>query len=317
MKDSSSPKHHKVIILGSGPAGLTAAVYAARASLAPLVIHGPLQGGQLTTTTDVENYPGFPDGVMGPDLMQLMEKQAARFGAKYTTGWIHKVKLGHRPFVLEAQSESFSCDALIIATGATPKLIGLPKEKELMGYGVSTCATCDGAFFRNQVIAVVGGGDSACEEANFLTRFGSKVVLIHRRSEMRASKIMRDRLLANPKVEIKWNRTVEDIIGTREAGVSALVLKDTQNPEKREEIQCNALFVAIGHTPNSEIFRGMLDMDENGYLTPRPNSTATNIPGVFACGDVQDHVFRQAITAAGTGCMAAIEAERWLEAKGE
>lgn len=280
----------------------------------PLLIHGPLQGGQLTTTTDVENFPGFPDGILGPDLMQNFEKQATRFGTKFQSGWVTGCDLSKRPFVLKTESAQYSCDALIIATGATPKLLGLEKEKELMGYGVSTCATCDGAFFRGQVIAVVGGGDSACEEANFLTRFGSKVYLIHRRDELRASKIMRDRVLSNPKLHPLWNRAVLDIEGSKSDGVKALLLKDVKSGAT-ERLECNALFIAIGHTPNSELFRNVIGCDENGYLVPQPNSTATNIPGVFACGDVQDHVFRQAITAAGSGCMAAIEAERWLEAQ--
>ena len=307
--------HHKVIILGSGPAGLTAAVYTGRANLSPLLIHGPLPGGQLTTTTEVENFPGFPEGVMGPDLMQHMEKQATRFGTKIHVGVVTSVELSKRPFTLSTDTEKFTCDTLIIATGATPKYIGLPSEKALMGYGVSTCATCDGAFFRNQVIAVVGGGDSACEEANFLTRFGSKVLLIHRRDKLRASKIMQKRALKNPKIEPVWNKEVIEIVGSKEKGVSKLVLKDTVTGAQ-SEIGCNALFVAIGHTPNSQLFTKFLEHDENGYLKPQPNSTATNIEGVFACGDVQDHVFRQAITAAGSGCMAAIEAERWLESRG-
>ena len=307
--------HHKVIILGSGPAGLTAAVYTGRANLSPLLIHGPLPGGQLTTTTEVENFPGFPEGVMGPDLMQHMEKQANRFGTKIHVGIVTSVELSKRPFTLATDTEKFTCDTLIIATGATPKYIGIPSEKALMGYGVSTCATCDGAFFRNQIIAVVGGGDSACEEANFLTRFGSKVLLIHRRDKLRASKIMQDRALKNPKIEPVWNKEVVEVVGSKEKGVSKLILKDTVTGGQ-SEVACNALFVAIGHTPNSLLFTKFLDHDENGYLKPKPNSTATNIEGVFACGDVQDHVFRQAVTAAGSGCMAAIEAERWLESRG-
>jgi thioredoxin reductase (NADPH) len=311
-KSTSGKKslHHKVIILGSGPAGLTAAIYTARANLSPLLIHGPLPGGQLTTTTEVENFPGFPEGVMGPDLMQLMEKQATRFGTTVAVDIITRADLKARPIRLESDKVSYTCDALIIATGATPKLLGLPEEKELMGYGVSTCATCDGAFFRNKVITVAGGGDSACEEANFLTRFGSKVYIIHRRDQLRASKIMQDRVLNNPKVEVLWNRQIKKIQGTKQDGVTALIL---DNNGKEESLECSAAFVAIGHTPNSHLFTGQLNMDENGYLKPTPNSTSTNIPGVFACGDVQDHVFRQAVTAAGSGCMAAIEAERWLE----
>lgn len=307
--------HHKVIILGSGPAGLTAAIYTARANLSPVLIHGPLPGGQLTTTTEVENFPGFEHGIMGPDLMQTMEKQAQRFGTKTIVDKINSVSLAQRPFTLTGQNTTYTCDVLIVATGATPKLLGLPEEKELMGYGVSTCATCDGAFFRERVIMVVGGGDSACEEANFLSRFGSKVLLVHRRDKLRASKIMADRAAANPKVEMLLNKIPVKVIGNKNDGVSAVVLKDTVTG-KEEQVATDAMFVAIGHSPNSELFKGQLQMDENGYIVPAPNSTKTNVPGVFVCGDVQDHVFRQAITAAGTGCMAAIEAERWLEGQG-
>jgi len=305
-------QHYKVLILGSGPAGLTAAVYTARANLGPALLHGPLPGGQLTTTTEVENFPGFPEGVMGPDLMQQMEKQAKRFGTSIIVDTVTSVDLDKRPFTVKTAKQSFTCDALIVATGATPKLQGVPGEKELMGFGVSTCATCDGAFFRDRVITVVGGGDSACEEANFLSRFGSKVLLVHRRDKLRASKIMADRAMANPKVSILWNRQLLEIQGTKANGVTGMKLKDTVSG-KEELVPCDAVFVAIGHSPNSELFKGKLAMDENGYIVPAPNSTKTNIQGVFACGDVQDHVFRQAITAAGTGCMAAIEAERWLE----
>jgi len=308
----ASTQHHKVIILGSGPAGLTAAIYAARASLSPLLIHGPLPGGQLTTTTEVENFPGFEHGIMGPDLMQTMEKQAARFGTQFRQEFIASADLSKRPFTLTSSSTTYSCDVLIIATGATAKLLGLPTEKELMGFGVSTCATCDGAFFRNKVISVVGGGDSACEEANFLTRFGSKVYLIHRRGELRASKIMQDRVRNNPKIEMLLDREVLEIAGTKQSGVTGLTLLNKET-KAQEKLAVDALFVAIGHTPNSTLFKGALEMDENGYLVVEPNSTKTRIAGVFACGDVQDHVFRQAITAAGTGCMAAIEAERWIE----
>lgn len=308
--------HHKVIILGSGPAGLTAAVYTARANIGPVLIHGPLPGGQLTTTTEVENFPGFPEGIMGPDLMQNMEKQAVRFGTQIVVDVVTKVDFSKKPYSLTTQSgASFTCDSLIVSTGATPKYLGLPKEKELMGYGVSTCATCDGAFFRNQIIAVTGGGDSACEEANFLSRFGSKVLLIHRRDALRASKIMQDRVFANPKITVLWNKVITDIDGDKQGGVKGLTLKDAKTGTE-EKIEANALFVAIGHSPNSDLFKGSLEMDENGYLVTAKNSTKTNLDGVFACGDVQDHVYRQAITAAGTGCMAAIEAERWLEATG-
>ncbi len=317
MTNPTAPTtHHKVIILGSGPAGLTAAIYTGRANLSPLLLHGPLAGGQLTTTTDVENFPGFPEGVMGPELMQLMEKQASKFGTTIAVDTIVRADLSRRPFTLQGQSGSYSCDALIIATGAAPKYIGAKNERELLGYGVSTCATCDGAFFRNKVIAVVGGGDSACEEAAFLTRFASKLYLIHRRDSLRASKIMQDRVLSNPKIEMVWNKNVASVEGTKKDGVTALVLEDTKTKE-RSTLPVDALFVAIGHTPNSQLFVEQLDMDENGYLLHDPDSAATKVPGVFVCGDVQDHVYRQAITAAGSGCMAAIGTERWLEGQHE
>jgi thioredoxin reductase (NADPH) len=313
MSDSTNnPNHHKVIILGSGPAGLTAAIYTARASLNPLLIHGPLAGGQLTTTTDVENFPGFPEGIMGPELMQLMEKQAVRFGTKIAVDTIVKADVTQRPIKLEGQSGTYTCDSLIISTGAAPKYIGAQNERELLGYGVSTCATCDGAFFRNKVITVVGGGDSACEEASFLTRFASKLYLIHRRDSLRASKIMQDRVLSNPKIEVLWNKGVVAVEGSKKDGVTALVLEDTKTKE-RSTLPADALFVAIGHTPNSNLFKGQLEMDENGYLVHKSDTPETNVPGVFVSGDVQDHVFRQAITAAGSGCQAAISAERYLE----
>lgn len=303
----------KVIIIGSGPAGLTAAIYTARANLAPVLIHGPQPGGQLTTTTEVENYPGFPQGIMGPELMRLMEEQATRFGAKIVTDTVTQVDLSTRPLRVTTHSATFSSRTLILATGATSKLLGLPKERELMGYGVSTCATCDGAFFKQKIIMVVGGGDSACEEALFLTRFGSKVYLVHRRDQLRASKIMAERVLKNEKIEPLWNRAVKDIIGDRQSGVQAAILVNLQTG-KEEHVPCDGLFVAIGHSPNSELFKPYLELDQGGYIVTKPNSASTSIPGVFVCGDVQDHVYRQAITAAGSGCMAAIEAERWLEA---
>lgn len=313
---TTSNNHHKVIILGSGPAGLTAAIYTARANLSPLLIHGPLAGGQLTTTTEVENFPGFPEGVQGPDLMQLMEKQATRFGTTVAVDTIVKANLSQRPFTLEGQSGKYTCDSLIISTGAAPKYIGAKNERELLGYGVSTCATCDGAFFRNKVIAVVGGGDSACEEASFLTRFASKLYLIHRRDSLRASKIMQKRVLENPKIEMLWNKHVVAVEGSKKDGVTGLMLEDTLTKEQ-SLLPADALFVAIGHTPNSSLFAGQLEMDENGYLLHKTDSAETSIPGVFVSGDVQDHVFRQAITAAGSGCMAAISAERWLESQHE
>ncbi len=305
-------EHHKVIIIGSGPAGLTAAIYTARANLSPLLLHGPLPGGQLTTTTEVENFPGFQDGIMGPDLMQVMEKQAQRFGAKILIDTVKSVDMDKRPFTLKTERTEYTTDALIIATGATPKYLGIPGEHDLLGYGVSTCATCDGAFFRNKPIMVVGGGDSACEEASFLTRFGSKVSLVVRRDQMRASKIMQERVLNNPKIEMLYNKVPLRVEGSKDGGVTGVVLQDTQSGVE-SVVETKAMFVAIGHTPNSDLFKGRIDMDENGYIKPAPNSTKTNIEGVFACGDVQDHVFRQAVTAAGTGCMAAIESERWLE----
>ena len=309
------PNHHRVIILGSGPAGLTAAIYTARASLSPLLIHGPLQGGQLTTTTEVENWPGYENGIMGPELMATMEKQAARFGTTYVTSYVESVDLSKRPFALQAGAKTYTCDALIIATGATPKLLGLPAEKELMGFGVSTCATCDGAFYKNKPIAVVGGGDSACEEANFLTRFGSIVYLIHRRSELRASKIMQDRVFKNPKIKMLWNKDVKEIAGTKQGGITHMQLVDTQT-KAEEKIDVEGVFIAIGHTPNSKLFDGKLGVDDNGYLLTEAHTSLTNVAGVFACGDVTDHRYRQAITASGTGCMAALDAERYLEGLG-
>lgn len=304
--------HKKVIVIGSGPAGLTAAVYAARANLEPLVFEGSQPGGQLTITTDVENFPGFPDGIMGPELMDHMRKQAVRFGAKCEYKTVTKTDFSESPFKVWVKDEEYTADTIIISTGASARLLGLDSEKELMGYGVSACATCDGFFFKEKEVMVVGGGDSAAEEAIFLTKFASKVTIIHRRDELRASKIMRERVLNNDSIEIMWNSAVEDIHGTKETGVTGIKVKDTLSGEMRD-VNCDGIFMAIGHVPNTGIFKGQIDLDEKGYISTQPDTTNTNVSGVFACGDVQDQVYRQAITAAGTGCMSAIDAERWLE----
>jgi thioredoxin reductase (NADPH) len=301
---------HNVVIIGSGCAGLTAAIYAARANLKPLVIDGHEQGGQLALTTHVENYPGFPEGIMGPELIENMRKQAQRFGAEFKAGAVNEVDLTHRPFKITAGKETYEAKSLIVAAGATARLLGLQGERELIGRGLSTCATCDGYFFRQKAIAVVGGGDSAMEEANFLTRYASKVYLIHRRNEFRASKIMIDRARANEKVEFVTPFTVEEIFSPK-GHVEGARLRNLQTKEARE-ITVDGIFVAIGHDPNSTVFKGKLEMDENGYLIPK-HGTLTAIPGVFVAGDVQDHRYRQAVTAAGSGCMAALDAEKFLE----
>ena len=304
-------KQREVIIVGSGPAGYTAAIYAARAGLAPLVIAGSVTaGGALMNTTEVENFPGFPDGIMGPELMEKMEAQARRFGADLRWGTVTHVDLSERPFRLVVdETTPVVAETVLISTGASAKYLGLPNEKRLLGYGVSACATCDGAFFRNEEVAIVGGGDTAMEEALFLTRFASTVHLVHRRDSFRASKIMQARVLAHPNVRVHYNTGVDDVLG--DTAVTALKLRDTVTDETRE-LPVSGFFVAIGHEPNTALFRGWLDLDDAGYIVTQPDTTCTNVPGVFACGDAQDHVYRQAITAAGTGCMAAIDAERFL-----
>ena len=309
-----------VIIVGSGPAGLTAAIYTARANLAPLVIEGEPSstsdqpGGQLMLTTDVENFPGFPDGIMGPELMQNFRQQAERFGAEFLTEKATKVDLSERPFKVYVNDTVYESEAVIVSTGASSLMLGLDAESRLLGHGLSTCATCDGFFFRGHQIAVVGGGDSALEEALFLTKFAEKVVLIHRRDSLRASKIMQDRALANPKIEFVWNTVVDELIG--DTSLEGIDVTDVVTGESRR-LDVTGLFVALGPRPNTDLFADVLDRDENGYLVTQPGSTATNVDGVFACGDVQDHIYRQAVTAAGSGCMAAIDAERWLEAQAD
>ena len=315
---SAESNHHEVIIIGSGPAGLTAAIYTARANLSPLVIEGEPSstsdqpGGQLMLTTEVENFPGFPEGVMGPDLMMKFREQAARFSTTFITEKVTKVDFSNRPFSVWVRDTKYTAQSIIVSTGAQSIMLGLENEKRFYGHGLSTCATCDGFFFKGQEIAVVGGGDSAIEEATFLTKFASKVTIVHRRETLRASKIMQQRALSNPKIEFKWNSQVTEILGAQK--LQGVGLVDTITGQK-SQLDVTGLFVAIGHRPNTDLFKGVLAMEDSGYLKTRPGSSYTNIDGVFACGDVQDHTYRQAITAAGSGCMAAIDCERWLEAQ--
>ena len=310
-------KHHKIIIVGSGPAGLTAALYAARANLSPVVFEGIQPGGQLTITTEVENFPAFPNGILGPELMDLFRQQAQKFGAVSIFSDIVKVDFSVRPFHLWTEKEEFTADAVIVATGASAKWLGIPSETEYMGYGVSACATCDGFFFRNVEVVVVGGGDTAIEEATFLTKFATKVTIVHRRDALRASKIMQEKAQKNPKIAFAWNSVIEEIVGKNEDGkksVTGVRLKNVKTGAT-SILRTDGVFMGIGHKPNTDLFAGKLEMDPVGYLITREGSTRTSVPGVFAAGDVADSVYRQAITAAGSGCKAAIDAERWLESQ--
>ncbi len=306
----SETKHYKVIIIGSGPAGLTAGIYAARAELNPLVLEGNQPGGQLTITTEVENFPGFPEGIMGPQLMEDMRTQVNKFDAETRFEAVSKVDFSKRPFTVESDGGTYTADSVIIATGASARLLGIESETRLMGKGVSACATCDGFFYKNKEVLVVGGGDSALEEATFLTKFASKVTVVHRRDEFRASKIMIDKAKKNPKVEFAYNKVIDEVLG--DEFVTGARLKDTQTGELTE-VTVDGIFMAIGHNPNTELFKGQLDLDENGYINTIPGGTKTNVEGVFACGDVQDTIYKQAVTAAGSGCMAALDAESFLE----
>lgn len=317
MSDTNNTSHHRIAIIGSGPAGFTAALYTARANLKPVIFEGMQPGGQLTITTEIENYPGFEHGIQGPELMDIMRKQVHRFGAESFYKDVTEVDFSKRPFTIKTYDSTHTADAVIVATGASAKLLGIESENKFMGYGVSACATCDGFFFKGLKIIVVGGGDTAMEEANYLTKFASEVTVIHRRNEFRASKIMTERAHKNPKIKFLTNKVVKEVLGKEEDGrktMTGVLLQDTRD-NSVQQFDADGLFIAIGHQPNTALFKGILDMDETGYLKVQPGSTYTNIPGVFAAGDVADKVYRQAVTAAGSGCMAAIDVERWLEAQ--
>ncbi len=316
VKSGELKRRYKVVIMGSGPAGLTAALYTARANLEPIVFEGIEAGGQLTLTTDVENYPGFPDGIQGPELIDNMRKQAEKFGAKCVLAQVNSVDFTQRPFKVVAGEVVIEADTFIIASGASAKLLGLESEKHLLGHGVSTCATCDGFFFKGRELVVVGGGDTAIEEGLFLTRFASGVTIIHRRDKLRASKVLQERAFKNPKIKFLWDTVVREVIGDAEKGVTGVKIENVKTGETTIK-ECQGLFIAIGHNPNTEILKGQVEMNDNGYIITRDGATRTNIPGVFAAGDVQDHIYRQAITAAGSGCMAGMDAEKFLEENSE